>query len=58
MPFAIVKLVKGALTAEQKQLMVQRVTNAIVSVEGEALRQGVQVIVEESVIAVASQVRT
>jgi phenylpyruvate tautomerase PptA (4-oxalocrotonate tautomerase family) len=27
----------------------QRVTDAIVSVEGEALRQGVQVIIEESV---------
>jgi 4-oxalocrotonate tautomerase len=49
MPFAVVKLVKGALTNEQKQLMLQRVTDAIVSVEGEALRQGVQVIIEESV---------
>ncbi len=49
MPFAIVKLVKGALTKEQKQLMLQRVTDAIVSVEGEALRQGVQVVIEESV---------
>jgi 4-oxalocrotonate tautomerase len=49
MPFAIVKLVKGALTAEQKQTMLKRVTEAIVSVEGEELRQGVQVIIEESV---------
>jgi 4-oxalocrotonate tautomerase len=49
MPFAIVKLVKDALTQEQKHLMLQRVTDAIVSVEGEALRQGVQVIIEESV---------
>lgn len=29
--------------------MLQRVTDAIVSVEGEALRQGVQVVIEESV---------
>lgn len=49
MPVAVIKLVKGALTAEQKRQMLERVTEAIVSVEGEALRPGVSVLLEESV---------
>jgi 4-oxalocrotonate tautomerase len=49
MPVVLIKLVKNALTAEQKQLMLHRVTDAVVSVEGEALRPGVSVLLEESV---------
>ena len=49
MPIAKITLVRGALTKEQRVEMAKRVTDAIVSVEGEALRQGVQVCIEESV---------
>jgi 4-oxalocrotonate tautomerase len=49
MPVVLIKLVKNALSAEQKQLMLRRVTDAVVSVEGEALRPGVSVLLEESV---------
>lgn len=49
MPIVKITLVKDALSKEQKLTMLQRVTEAVVSVEGEALRPGVSVVIEESV---------
>ena len=47
MPMAEVKVIEGVFSDEQKQQMVARVTDAIVSVEGEQLREKTWVIVEE-----------
>ena len=47
MPLIIVRTLEGLLTAEQKKLMIERVTDAALSVEGEAYRPVAWVIVEE-----------
>lgn len=47
MPLAEVKVIEGVFSDRQKQQMVARVTDAIVSVEGEELRDKTLVIVEE-----------
>jgi 4-oxalocrotonate tautomerase len=49
MPLANIKLIEGVFTAEQKRQLVERVTDAIVSVEGEHLRPLTLVIVEDCV---------
>ena len=38
MPLIDIQLIKGVFTSEQKQHMIQKVTDAMVSVEGEAMR--------------------
>ena len=38
MPLVDVQVIKGVFNAEQKAEMIQRVTDAMVSVEGEAMR--------------------
>jgi 4-oxalocrotonate tautomerase len=38
MPLVNVELIKGVFTDEQKSQMIERVTEAMVSVEGEAMR--------------------
>jgi len=40
-------VVKGVFTTEQKQTMIERVTDAMLSVEGEAMRQVVWVRLNE-----------
>lgn len=47
MPFVKILLDRSSLSAEQKQDLLQKVTDAIVAVEGEALRQGVGVAITE-----------
>ncbi len=47
MPFVQVKVIEGVFSAEQKQQIVERVTDAMVSVEGENMRQVTWVVVEE-----------
>ncbi len=47
MPLAQLKGISGYLTADQKKELVQKVTDAIVSVEGEGLRPVTWVIVED-----------
>jgi 4-oxalocrotonate tautomerase len=47
MPLIDIQLIKGVFTADQKQTMIQRVTEAMVSVEGEALRPVTWVRVQE-----------
>lgn len=47
MPLAQLKGVSGYLSAEQKETLIKRVTDAILSVEGEGLRPVTWVIVED-----------
>jgi 4-oxalocrotonate tautomerase len=47
MPFVQVKLVEGVFSDAQKQEMIRKVTEAMVSVEGEAMRDVTWVVLEE-----------
>lgn len=47
MPLITVRTLEGLLTPAQKQAMIERVTDAALSVEGEAYRPVTWVIVEE-----------
>lgn len=47
MPFVQVKVIEGVFTDAQKHEMIRKVTDAMVSVEGEPLRAVTSVIVEE-----------
>jgi 4-oxalocrotonate tautomerase len=47
MPFVNVKVIENVFTAEQKQEILSRVTEAMVAVEGEAMRGVTWVVVEE-----------
>jgi 4-oxalocrotonate tautomerase len=49
MPFVNIKLIEGVFTPEQKRLMIERVTDAMVSVEGENMRPLTTVIIEDNV---------
>jgi len=42
-----VKLIEGVFTAPQKQEIVERLTDAMVEVEGENMRQAVWCVIEE-----------
>ena len=47
MPFVNIKIIEGVLNAEQKQEMIQKVTDTMVSIEGENLRPVTWVVLEE-----------
>ena len=47
MPFVNIKLIEKTLTDTQKSDMIQKVTDAVVSVEGENLRPVTRVVLEE-----------
>jgi 4-oxalocrotonate tautomerase len=47
MPFVSVKVIEGVFTSEQKQTIVERLTDTMVGIEGEALRGVTWVVVEE-----------
>lgn len=47
MPLASIKLIEGVFSDDEKQQMIEKVTEALVSVEGENLREKTLVIVEE-----------
>lgn len=47
MPLVQIKGVGGYLTLQQKQDMIRRVTDAVLSVEGEGLRQVTWVTIED-----------
>lgn len=47
MPFINVKLIEGVFTPAQKQEMIRKLTEAMVSIEGENLRPVTSVVVEE-----------
>jgi 4-oxalocrotonate tautomerase len=47
MPLVDIQLIKGVFTPEQKKRMIEKVTDAMVSVEGEAMRPVTWVRVQE-----------
>lgn len=47
MPFIQVKGIESTMTSDQKQMMIERLTDALLSVTGEHLRPMVVVIIEE-----------
>lgn len=47
MPLVQIKGIEGYLSLEQKQELIQRVTDAVVAVEGEGVRSVTWVIVED-----------
>jgi 4-oxalocrotonate tautomerase len=47
MPFVNVKLIEGVFSNEQKQEIIERVTETMVSIEGENMRGVTWVVVEE-----------
>ena len=47
MPLIQVKLIKGVFNAEQKKDMITKLTDTMVGIEGEAMRQVTWVVVEE-----------
>ena len=47
MPLINVKVIEGVFTAEQKQEMVRKLTDTMVSIEGEKMRGVTWVVVEE-----------
>jgi 4-oxalocrotonate tautomerase len=48
MPLANIKVIEGVFTDSEKQQMIERVTDALVAIEGERLRDKTVVIVEET----------
>lgn len=47
MPLVQIKLIEGVFSAEQKREMLDKVTEAMLSVEGENMRQVTSVIIDE-----------
>ncbi len=47
MPLVNIKLIEGVFTAEQKQEMIRKITDTMVSIEGENMRSVTWVVVEE-----------
>jgi len=47
MPLVEVKLIEGVFTQEQKKQMIEKLTNAMVSIEGENMRGVTFVTIEE-----------
>ena len=47
MPLIDIQLIKGVFTPEQKKRMIEKITDAMVSVEGEAMRSVTWVRVQE-----------
>jgi 4-oxalocrotonate tautomerase len=47
MPFVNVKVIEGVFDADQRREIVERLTDAMVAIEGENMRQVTWVVVEE-----------
>jgi 4-oxalocrotonate tautomerase len=47
MPFVNVKIIKGVFTGDQKREIIEKLTDTMVGIEGEAMRQVTWVAVEE-----------
>lgn len=47
MPLVSIRVIEGVFTPEQKREMIERVTDAMVAVEGESMRPLTWVLVEE-----------
>lgn len=48
MPLASIKVIEGVFTDAEKQKMIENVTEAMIAVEGEPLRDKTVVIIEET----------
>ena len=48
MPLANIKVIEGVFTNDEKRQMIEKVTDAMVAVEGEPIRDKTVVIVEET----------
>jgi 4-oxalocrotonate tautomerase len=48
MPFIDIKVIEGVFTAEEKREMVERVSEAVIAVEGEALRPVTHTVITET----------
>jgi len=48
MPFANIKVISGVFSDLEKQEMIEKVTEALIAVEGESLREKTVVIIEET----------
>lgn len=48
MPFASVKVIQGVFSPAEKQRLIENVSEAIIEVEGEGLRDKTVVVVEET----------
>ena len=48
MPFIDIKVIEGVFTAEEQRELVERVSEAVISVEGEALRAVTHTVVTET----------
>jgi len=47
MPFVRIKVIEGVFSSTQKKEIIEKVTDAMVSIEGENMRQVTWVVVEE-----------
>jgi 4-oxalocrotonate tautomerase len=47
MPFINVKVIEGVFSAEQKTQIIRKLTNAMVDIEGEAMRPVTWIVIEE-----------
>jgi 4-oxalocrotonate tautomerase len=47
MPLATIKVIEGVFSGEEKQRMIEKVSDAMISIEGETLREKTVVILEE-----------
>jgi 4-oxalocrotonate tautomerase len=48
MPLANIKVIEGVFTEAEKRLMIEKVADALIAVEGERLRDKTLVIIEET----------
>jgi len=48
MPFVSVKVIKGVFTADEKQDMIHKLTETLVGIEGEGMRQVTMVTIDET----------
>ena len=47
MPFTTVKVIEGVFSSEQKRQLIEKITEAMVEVEGEEMRHLTWVVIEE-----------
>lgn len=48
MPFIDIKLIAGSFSAEEKRQLVEKVSDAVIAIEGEAMRPITHVVVTET----------
>ncbi|GAA1895917.1 tautomerase family protein [Streptantibioticus ferralitis] len=48
MPFVDIRVIAGAFTPEEKRQLVEKVSEAVIAIEGEALRPSTHVLITET----------